>query len=985
MSTPVTCPQCRHTHRVEFVLVGQLSICPKCQHSWAPLPQPAKSELKKTVRILDAQEIRATTDATVPVRTKKKKPYQKLEPPRPLVLLGMIAGLGAMLGLIALVSWLVFRPTDRPSPIETAKEDRPASNPEPEQPLAKAIPPAANPVAVQPVAPLKPATLPGVAAAGLGAPAGGATVGGAPAPEVKLNREQLYQRALRSTTFIESPGGYGSGSLIHLKRKLVLTNFHVVGNHDRVVVYFPSYEKTGGLITAAGKYLKQQQSLGFVGKVIERNPTVDLALIELEKVPDTANVIPFATLPAQTGAEVISIGASGIDTRSVDQGSLWRLSSGAVRGRVKTVYESPEQRIHAMFLETQKPTNPGDSGGPTVNEFGELVGVVCWGKNFNFTGRGKIEVVHLVEYDIDLTEVQEFVKAHAVKQGWAWTEQRPFATAPTPLPPSREMVIKNAMTSGTADQIIDAIRELKELKQTDRNYIPMLLGHADHPEAKVRTSVDAALKLFGDPLPEDSWCLSKALKDGGPFARQYALKFYSVNSKLPEEHLSAIVALVQAGATDDRILAMKILGRYGGECRKSVLQPLAISALEQDPGIASTALATLATIGPYHGDDFRWLTDRLNSENLGVKKFVITQVSLDAPDAETAIPLIRSFLIHADTSVRTTTLSAITRWRAKAIPYLSSEVLLPLLNDKDDALRLAAIKATGDLTMQPALSKLRQIYGSTARIEDRNAAAESLIRLDLSVGSEGNGALNELLKCEPFAVRIQALEKLILKMPLSVEQIEAVSKSLGHEQATVRVAALKVLGAAGEPANSQTEQVVKLVRDSEKTVSVQARTTLVQFGPKAAVPFARLLDQNLPDDEKIEVCKSLGSYENKLPDGVAVQLMTLAEKEKTLRETISTVAVAVNTDAVSLQIRKFTAWHYVGTNKLRKSLYTPDCQQWAFDTLGQLDPTKLSDTERKKLMDGLYNQSDVDPDSSFRKQAGIVYNKLKSRLKTPGK
>ena len=37
------------------------------------------------------------------------------------------------------------------------------------------------------------------------------------------------------------------------------------------------------------------------------------------------------------------------------------------------------QTVEAMFLETQKPVNPGDSGGPTVNDRGELVAVVSSG------------------------------------------------------------------------------------------------------------------------------------------------------------------------------------------------------------------------------------------------------------------------------------------------------------------------------------------------------------------------------------------------------------------------------------------------------------------------------------------------------------------------------------------------------------------------------------------------------------------------------
>ncbi len=50
----------------------------------------------------------------------------------------------------------------------------------------------------------------------------------APAPE-PLTGQQIYERALKATVWINNPGmGFGSGALINAEDKLVLTNYHVV-------------------------------------------------------------------------------------------------------------------------------------------------------------------------------------------------------------------------------------------------------------------------------------------------------------------------------------------------------------------------------------------------------------------------------------------------------------------------------------------------------------------------------------------------------------------------------------------------------------------------------------------------------------------------------------------------------------------------------------------------------------------------------------
>src|SRR5437879_6223921 len=57
----------------------------------------------------------------------------------------------------------------------------------------------------------------------------------------------VYQKVVRSTAWVHSDRGggrlaTGSGSLIDKGRRLVLTNYHVVGDVKNATVFFPQYE-----------------------------------------------------------------------------------------------------------------------------------------------------------------------------------------------------------------------------------------------------------------------------------------------------------------------------------------------------------------------------------------------------------------------------------------------------------------------------------------------------------------------------------------------------------------------------------------------------------------------------------------------------------------------------------------------------------------------------------------------------------------------
>src|SRR5579859_1585043 len=110
-------------------------------------------------------------------------------------------------------------------------------------------------------------------------------------PAFSNAEETVYKKALKSTVWIVQPierqGNKvllrtGSGSVIDVKQKLLLTNYHVVEDNPDVIICFPIFDKQGKLIPEKEKYNAALKDIGLKGRVIAKDSTKDLAIIKLE-------------------------------------------------------------------------------------------------------------------------------------------------------------------------------------------------------------------------------------------------------------------------------------------------------------------------------------------------------------------------------------------------------------------------------------------------------------------------------------------------------------------------------------------------------------------------------------------------------------------------------------------------------------------------------------------------------------------------------
>ena len=164
-------------------------------------------------------------------------------------------------------------------------------------------------------------------------------------------------------------GSAGTGSIVSSKG-LILTNNHVIQDsgsnspYPKITVYFKPERVTGDT--------KNDLKYGVKARVVARDPKIDLALIKVDRMPPSAQVISFGNSErAEIGSSVAAIGHPG-------GGGLWTLTTGTI--------SSVRQEGSRAVFQTDTALNPGNSGGPLLDSNAHLIGVNTYVKRVNAQG-----------------------------------------------------------------------------------------------------------------------------------------------------------------------------------------------------------------------------------------------------------------------------------------------------------------------------------------------------------------------------------------------------------------------------------------------------------------------------------------------------------------------------------------------------------------------------------------------------------------------
>ena len=181
--------------------------------------------------------------------------------------------------------------------------------------------------------------------------------------------------------------GLGSGVIIRKdgKKYYVLTNNHVAGSATEISV-------------------KLNDGRKFDGKLVGADERMDVALVSFE----SDDAIPCATLgdsdKVQTGDICFAMGAPLGYSQSVTEGIV--SATGRSGGQIGNIND---------FIQTDTAINQGNSGGPLLNIYGEVIGINTWiaSQSGGSQGLGFAIPINNIKHAID-----EFISKGKVTYGW---------------------------------------------------------------------------------------------------------------------------------------------------------------------------------------------------------------------------------------------------------------------------------------------------------------------------------------------------------------------------------------------------------------------------------------------------------------------------------------------------------------------------------------------------------------------------------------
>jgi S1-C subfamily serine protease/HEAT repeat protein len=575
-----------------------------------------------------------------------------------------------------------------------------------------------------------------------------------------LDDRQLHEKLLRSVVWIFGTDGKkawtGSGSVVHVGRRLIVTNHHVVNGQQRLLVLFPQRDPMGKLISEK-KYYESLLASGkaHVANVLHADKERDLAVIQLEgRLPQDTLAIKVAPQPASQADHILLVGNPGVSE------ALWVPTSGSVRSRLKSIHLEHMDYPHRC-LETALGTHGGDSGSPIVNTRGQLVAV-------HFARH--LDPVATLKYAADRDEVLAVLREVNVK------DEEVLGTEVLPPAGARVQALVKQVDDGNPEVCRKGVEGLARLDPAEaRRAVPALVrALLRHEDETLRRAITDELQRIGPPVREDLDCLGAALGVAYKPARLYVI---DALSQMGPDAQSAVPVLAQAlkdRDNDVRRKAAQVLGSLGPLARRQAFRTLlaTASAAAADEEVAKAALDALINLQKLTSAEIDLLIEALDDDKrwVCVRRYAAFHLGAQGPQAAAAVPaLSRALQTSKDDNL-----------------LMFSAAALGTIGEK----KQSVLKALCDLVNAPAAEKVRK------------AAVEALAKLLVGLQAEQIAEVRPLLQHkEPRIVLLGLNVVLDKKSAAGIEQDLAYLAK--HDDAGVAVKAMDALwtlGSAARPA-----------------------------------------------------------------------------------------------------------------------------------------------------------------------------------------
>jgi serine/threonine protein kinase/HEAT repeat protein len=621
-----------------------------------------------------------------------------------------------------------------------------------------------------------------------------------PVPKPAEQATRLYNHVLKSTVWLVLSKGpndiaLGTGVLIDRENRLVLTNYHLVMDSQKVGVLFPIFQD-GRLVQNPDVYLIALGSPEAVIKAqrVEGDETSDLALVQPASVPDSALPLGVATKDVEPDQNVHALG----NPESV--GQLWVHAPAKVLGlKNKWRFSRGEPGGPALSLEsdvimTGSPSNAADSGCPLVDDQGGLVGVNLGDPSSRNVG-----------LFINRTQILRFIEGYCSVAGLTWEHS--------------DRKLEGATRGPGGDDLPALVKDLSSNDALVRARAAQLLANLG-PRAK--SAVSDLIRLLEDPEP---------------LPRRLAMEALGM---IGRDSLPACAALLKVlkdpADASFREEAARTLGKIGPGVKDRAF-PALIAALEDaDKRVRMTAAEAIVSLGVLDAGDLpiavvlKLIKD--SSPNIRVRAARVLPFLAQGKEAIPA--LVAAYQAGDDTQMKLEVLASLTQFAEEA--QSAVRVLTDALKSTNPVLVRAAIQATAVIdpkgekvlknlvvpaSLVPTLSKVLA--------EDDYQARLIVVTLLEALGKNARAAAPALIPlfADERDLETRSLETRISSVLTKVgkEAVPDLTNALSNPNPDVRRGAAKTLGALGRVAESAAKKLSGL---AQTDTSFQVREAAAQ-------------------------------------------------------------------------------------------------------------------------------------------------------------